>query len=129
MPKHFDVGYAKPPKASQFKPGKSGNPKGRPKGSLNLATEFTRELAKPVTVRENGQAKKVSKRVALIKSLIAKGLSGDVKAIGATLQLTAQFETEPTAVEAVTVSSDELRILRRFAPRAAKKASAQRSKQ
>ena len=26
-----DVGYRKPPKHSQFKKGKSGNPKGRPK--------------------------------------------------------------------------------------------------
>ena len=28
----YDVGYARPPKATQFAPGKSGNPKGRPKG-------------------------------------------------------------------------------------------------
>ena len=29
----YEVGYAKPPQATRFQPGKSGNPKGRPKGS------------------------------------------------------------------------------------------------
>ncbi|MFZ3585531.1 DUF5681 domain-containing protein, partial [Loktanella sp. DJP18] len=29
----YSVGYAKPPESSRFKKGKSGNPKGRPKGA------------------------------------------------------------------------------------------------
>jgi hypothetical protein len=66
--------------------------------------------------------------VALIKSLIAKGLGGDVKAIGAALQLNAQLESETPAIAANSVGSDEMRILRRFAPRAVKNASARRGK-
>jgi len=31
----YETGYGKPPKAHQWKPGESGNPKGRPKGSRN----------------------------------------------------------------------------------------------
>jgi hypothetical protein len=31
----YDVGFGKPPLHSRFKPGQSGNPKGRPKGSRN----------------------------------------------------------------------------------------------
>ena len=31
----YEVGYGKPPEASRFKPGRSGNPKGRPRGSKN----------------------------------------------------------------------------------------------
>lgn len=124
MSRDSDVGYGRPPKSNRFKKGTSGNPKGRPKGSLNLATELKRELGKTVTVRENGQARKVSKRVALIKSLIAKGLGGDVKAIGAALQLNAQLENETPATASTSVEADEMRILRHFAPRAA--ASAKR---
>ena len=32
----YVVGYGRPPKATQFAPGKSGNPRGRPKGSRTL---------------------------------------------------------------------------------------------
>ena len=34
-PSNDEVGYRRPPKASQFPPGRSGNPKGRPKGARN----------------------------------------------------------------------------------------------
>ena len=33
--RQYEVGYGKPPQATRFQPGKSGNPKGRPKGSRN----------------------------------------------------------------------------------------------
>ena len=34
----YDVGYGKPPKSGQFRPGQSGNPGGRPKGRKKTAT-------------------------------------------------------------------------------------------
>ena len=64
----YKVGYCKPPKAKQFKPGRSGNPKGRPKGSRNLATDLAAELGEQITVREEGRSRRISKQRALIKS-------------------------------------------------------------
>src|SRR5215471_11970702 len=78
MGEKYEVGYRKPPKASRFKAGQSGNPKGRPRGSPNLATDLSAELGEQITVREGGQARQVSKQRALIKSLMAKALQGDV---------------------------------------------------
>jgi Family of unknown function (DUF5681) len=74
----YKIGYGKPPKSGQFKRGRSGNPKGRPKGSQKLATDLAAELNEQITVREDGKSRRVSKQRALIKSLMAKALQGDV---------------------------------------------------
>ena len=71
----YQVGYGKPPKNSQFKPGQSGNPKGRPKGAKNLSTELLEELQEQVKVSEDGKQKTISKQRAMIKSLMAKSVS------------------------------------------------------
>ena len=112
----YKVGYGKPPKAKQFKRGRSGNPKGRPKGSLNLATDLTAELGEHITVREDGRSRKVSKQRALIKSLMAKALQGDVRATAALLALYARVITE-VPEDQEPIHTEELQILRRFAPR------------
>jgi hypothetical protein len=83
----YKIGYGKPPKATQFQKGKSGNPRGRPKGSLNLATDLASELREIITVSEHGRPRRVSKQRALIKSLLAKALQGDIRAATAVLAL------------------------------------------
>jgi Family of unknown function (DUF5681) len=113
----YKVGYGKPPKTRQFKHGKSGNPKGRPKGRLNLATDLTAELGEHITVREDGRPRKVSKQRALIKSLMAKALQGDVRATAALLALYARVLTEAPEDQNEPIDTEELQILRRFAPR------------
>ena len=113
----YKVGYSKPPKGTRFKKGKSGNPRGRPKGSLNLATDLTAELGEHITVREDGRPRKVSKQRALIKSLMAKALQGDVRATASLLALYARVITEPPPDDNQLIDADELQVLRRFAPR------------
>jgi len=115
MTKQPDVGYGKPPESSRFKPGRSGNPKGRPKGAGNLATDLAAELGEEITVREGGRERRVSKQRALIKSLMAKALKGDVRASAAVLALYARVISEPED-ESPTIAEDELIILRRFGP-------------
>lgn len=74
-------GYKKPPKKNQFKPGKSGNPKGRPKGSRNLDKVFEEAFNIKLLSKENGQGKKISVTQALAQKLLAKALGGDLKAM------------------------------------------------
>ena len=77
----YEVGFSKPPRSTQFKPGQSGNPAGRPHGAKNFATALEDELRAPVTVTENGKRKRISKREVIAKHLVNKAASGDLKAI------------------------------------------------
>lgn len=74
------VGYANPPKHTQFKKGQSGNPKGRPKGAKGVKASLRRELESKITVREGGKEVKLSKAEVLAKSLMTDALKGDGKA-------------------------------------------------
>lgn len=88
----YEVGYCKPPKHSQFKPGKSGNSTGRVKGSLGLRAELKAELNQKVAVTENGKTHRIPKRRLVIKSLVAKAAKGDVRAADRLLHLVIQAE-------------------------------------
>lgn len=87
MPSEYDIGYKKPPKQSQFKQGKSGNPHGRPKGTKNLKTDLREELGEQILVREGARARKISKQRAILKNLIAQTLKGDGRAARTLLNL------------------------------------------
>src|SRR5262249_55750589 len=102
-----------------FVPGRSGNPRGRPKGSRNLANVLEQELNAPVTINENGQRKTITKLEAMIKQLVNKSLSGDTRALQQLLALYRLLypgESE-VAAEPLTRECDEqvfLGILKRM---------------
>ena len=122
----YKVGYGQPPKSRQFRRGKSGNPKGRPRGSLKLATDLAAELNEQITVREDGKPRRVSKQRALIKSLMAKALQGDVRANAAVLALYARVINDLPDDEDSVLEENELQILRQFAPRLLQTGSAKK---
>jgi hypothetical protein len=81
------VGYKKPPKHSQFQPGRSGNPKGRrrkQKGPRQLLEDALNEAA---TVTENGKSKVLSKKQIVFKVLVASAIKGNSKAMSAVFKL------------------------------------------
>jgi hypothetical protein len=81
----YTVGNCRPPIATQFQPGRSGNPKGRPKGSKNFSILLDEELAEMVVVNENGRRKRMPKRRALAKQLVNGALGNNPRASGLVL--------------------------------------------
>lgn len=78
MSRNYKVGKGKPPKNSQFKKGRSGNPKGRPKNSKNVHTVLNDIWNGKVTVRENGKTRRVSFSEAFVRKLADKAINGSV---------------------------------------------------
>ena len=95
----YEVGYGKPPKSGQFKKGRSGNPMGRPKGARGVRTLLDEALSKEITGSEGGQKSRITKREALILSLITKALKGDIRAAGQVLRLVEQYDEAPLPKE------------------------------
>jgi hypothetical protein len=77
-----DVGYGKPPRAHQFKPGQSGNKTGRPKGSRNEATILQELLEHKVTLNERGKTRKITFLEAILRKVAEDCLRGNIKSVG-----------------------------------------------
>ncbi len=75
-------GYGRPPVEHQFKPGQSGNPRGRPKGRKNFTTIVVDALSRKVAVRDQNGPRTVSKLEAMIEVMINKAIAGNPHAFG-----------------------------------------------
>ena len=112
------VGYKRPPKSGQFKPGQSGNPRGRKKQVANFKTDLIAELREPIVVRENGRERRLTKQQAFIKQLMALAIKGDIRAINAIVACTRSFGAAPDqAVDNDGIDSDDLNILQDYVDR------------
>ncbi|MEO6607465.1 MAG: DUF5681 domain-containing protein [Aestuariivirga sp.] len=105
------VGYRHPPLQSRFQKGRSGNPKGRPKGSWSGKDLLERALAIPLTVTENGVRRKLPQKDILFRSLLAKAIKGDTKSLTLVLKLIDKWKIDEgrsnvTRIELVIVEPD-----------------------
>jgi hypothetical protein len=70
-----EVGYRKPPKANQFRKGRTGNPRGKRRGEENTISAFKRIVAKRVKI---GDGEKV-RTVTLAEAVILKNYNAAVQ--------------------------------------------------
>lgn len=106
------VGYRNPPKKTRFKKGQSGNPGGRPKGSKPFLTIFGDAMKRQVHMKKGGKTKTVTTKEALIETLVAKALSGDIKALFRLIDLAGDHEAWVAMKEqSGTLSDADIEIL------------------
>jgi hypothetical protein len=98
--------YRKPPKASQFKPGQSGNPKGRPKGVRNFETDLDEALRALVEVKTNGGVRRITMQKALLQTLAEKARDGDLRAIHLSSLILRLMDSRSEAPATVLESND-----------------------
>jgi Family of unknown function (DUF5681) len=103
-----EVGHGKPPKHTQFVKGQSGNPKGRPKGSQNLATLLVKIGRQRITVSENGRTRSIPKLEASMIQLMNKAVSADLKAIRLVVDLAKAVQTDPNPLTELVAAMNKV---------------------
>jgi hypothetical protein len=114
MANDYTIGRGKPPVDKQFKPGQSGNPAGRPKGSKNFETDFMEEMQVKIEIAESGVKQTVTKQRALIKRMINAALSGDAKHADMVAKLILSFTETDDARSNEQMSEEDLALLEAF---------------
>ena len=100
----YVVGYRRPPKATQFAAGKSGNPKGRPKGSRSVGAVLKDVLQQKIAVTENGKTRRIPALEVMLRRLVNDAMRGDPNAIRLLFSLIDRYSDSPEAFNAKNVT-------------------------
>jgi hypothetical protein len=119
-PTDYEVGYARPPREKRFTPGKSGNPKGRPKGSRSVGAILQGVIRQKITVNENGKTRQLSALEVMFRRLVNDAMRGDPKAMKLLLSLFDRYEeSSETALQLSELLPEDRAILAQYLPRLA----------
>jgi len=115
---HYAVGYGKPPVRSRFRPGISGNAKGRPKNSKNLKTLIRQAMTATISIQEGASARRVSKIEGVVLRQLQNALKGDDRSAMAVIKMAMQMgfleDTDTNRVEPADLSASDEAILQQL---------------
>jgi hypothetical protein len=101
------VGYGSPPMATRFRPGVSGNPRGRPKGARNFNTIVAATVSERLIVTENGRRKRITKMEAAVKQLVNRAAGGDTRSTQLLIGLIQASEARPPDADPQPSQADD----------------------
>ena len=112
----YEVGYRRPPQSTRFKPGKSGNPKGRPKGCKNLNTRLREIYLAPVTINDRRGRRVVPMIEVILRKQLVRAANGNDRAVQAAVAMAKMLgvfdeatQRSPSYVGELT--DDEIKLL------------------
>jgi Family of unknown function (DUF5681) len=111
----YAVGYARPPRATQFASGKSGNPRGRPKGSRTVGAILQDILRQKIAVTENGKTRQLPALEVMLRRLANDAMRSDQKAMKLLLVLVDRYaETTERKVQLGELLAEDQTILAQY---------------
>ncbi len=83
----YEVGYRRPPLNTRFKPGRSGNPRGRPRRRPSLPEILGKELYKIIAVRDGDREERMLTLEALTKMAVRAAYKGNTRLLTLLLKI------------------------------------------
>ena len=119
--REYAVGYGRPPIGSRFKPGTSGNAKGRPKGRKNLKTLIRQAMTTNIAVQEGSGIRRVTKIEGVVLRQLQSALKGNDRSAMAVIKMAMQMgfleEDDSSPAEAAELSAADKQILQELLSR------------
>ena len=113
----YAVGYGRPPRATQFASGKSGNPRGRSKGSRTIGAILQDILRQKIAVTENGRTRRLAALEVMLRRLLNDAIRSDAKAMKLLLALVDRYaETTEAKVQLSELLAEDQAILAQYLP-------------
>jgi hypothetical protein len=108
----YNIGYCRPPRSTQFKPGTSGNPRGRPKGMKSVAKLLEEALSRRVTIQENGRERKMRAQDVIIRGLVNDAARRDSRALKLLFALIDRYGiTNEREIDPATLNADDQNLI------------------
>lgn len=104
---NYEVGRGKTPKHSRYRPGQSGNPKGRKKGSRNYGTSVRKVLNQMVVSTRNGKSVRVTLFEVGLQKLIQSAFAGSARHMELFIKLAEKYLSGEPAENTTLSPSDE----------------------
>lgn len=122
----YTVGRGKPPAHTRFKPGQSGNPRGRPRGSVDFGRALLAAASESVVITENGRKVRLSKFEVAARQVANKAATGDHRAIELLYKCVGSLAPEPVSASPAAQAEnnfgteDDTEVLEAFLQRMSK---------
>jgi hypothetical protein len=111
----YEVGFRRPPKSTQFKPGKSGNPRGRPKGIRPVSAVLQQILAQRIAVTENGRTRRLPTLEVMLRRLANDAMRSEPSALKLMLSLVDRYgETPETSLSVDEIHAEDQAIIQKY---------------
>jgi Family of unknown function (DUF5681) len=114
------IGNRRPPRAGRFRPGQSGNPRGRPRNARGVGALVQRALNERVEAKENGRRRRITLLEAVVKQLVNRAANGDQRATQFVFSLLHADQGRPPPRAAHEIDEGDAlvvaELVRRFSP-------------
>lgn len=114
------IGYRRPPLETRFKPGASGNPKGRRKGSKNFKTLIKEALTAKVLIQEGTKSRQVTKFEGVVLRQLQNALKGNDRSAMAVFKMATELDfledSQANPGDVAALSSTDEQILEQLLP-------------